>query len=25
VGPMTIVMLMANTLRAARLSAGLDG
>jgi methylenetetrahydrofolate dehydrogenase (NADP+)/methenyltetrahydrofolate cyclohydrolase len=25
VGPMTITMLMANTLRAARLSAGLDG
>jgi methylenetetrahydrofolate dehydrogenase (NADP+)/methenyltetrahydrofolate cyclohydrolase len=25
VGPMTIVMLMANTLRAARLSVGLDG
>jgi len=25
VGPMTIVMLMANTLRAAKLSVGLDG
>ena len=25
VGPMTIIMLMANTLRAARLSVGLDG